>query len=121
MVVTMPPIRWTRLATSLKNELNQEDANMENVLEITASFEPMLETETRFRLTDGDFRSFAVEGYQGSIIIQSEYDEFNNHLVFRVRKQLNPIDVLRKEIKILEQMQEDIGDMIDQLSQRANS
>jgi len=106
---------------NLKNELNQEDANMENVLKITATFEPMSETETRFRLTDGDFRSFFIEGYQGSIIIKSEYDEFNNLLVFRIRKQLNPADVLRKEIKILEQMQKDIGDMIDQLSQRVNS
>jgi hypothetical protein len=121
MVTTTPPIRGTGLAMSLKNELNQEDANMGNVLEITATFEPMSEIETRFRLTDGDFRSFAIEGYQGSIIIQSECDEFNNHLVFRIRKQLNPADVLRKEIKILKQMQEDIGNMIDQLKQRVNS
>ena len=121
MVTTTPPIQWTRLAMNLKNVSNQEDADMENVLEITATFEPMSETETKFRLTDGVFRSFVIEGYQGSIIIQSEYDEFNNHLFFRIRKQLNPTDVLRKEIKILEQMQEDIGDMINQLSQRVNS
>lgn len=106
---------------SLKNVLNQEGVDMENVLNITATFEPMSETETRVRLTDGAWGSFDIDGYQGSIVIQSECDEYNNRLVFRIRKQLNPTDVLRKEIKILEQMQEDIGDMIDQLSQRVNS
>ena len=93
---------------------------MENILNITVNFEPMSETETRVRLIDGAFQSFPFDGYQGSIVIQSECDEYNNHLVFRIRRQVSPIDVLRKEIKILEQMQEDIGNMIDQLKQRGN-
>lgn len=90
---------------------------MENILNITASFEPITEEV----LKDISYRSFNIAGYQGSIVIQSECDEYNGHLVFRIRQQPSPIDVLRKEIKILEQMQEDIGDMIDQLSQRVNS
>lgn len=34
MVTTTPPIRWTGLATSLKNELNQEGADMDTIFGI---------------------------------------------------------------------------------------
>jgi len=90
---------------------------MNMIFNIEATIEPIRETETRVSFSDGDFRAFEVNGYQGYITLQSETDEFHERLIWRIRKCPTPKDVVQAEITMLENMQSDIGDLIAKLKQ----
>ena len=98
--------------------MTKKNRIVSKVLNITLDYEPIIESETRISMATGDLKSFPVDGWTGSLMIDSQCSTHHfGVMMWNIRRCKEPKDVLQAEVKLLTDMRNDIDEAIKKLTQ----